>query len=605
VTSPQLETLDYLQSALAKNDTYAVVTQSTSGALTISAEVGPGISDVSIGPLVGPTGPAGESQFPLMLQPEVFGDPSQLPTDLTNTNADIGRYWLIDVTGPGGAVISSGAYIWFGTEFRVLPFGTQGPPGPYGVISPYVSLIGADETSQLVVTGEGTSASPYLATMELSVPPGPQGPCAPLASMADFDQSSPPTVGQFVTCTGEHVEYGGQSLPLWAPQNVGDIVPQCYTVPQSAFTAAFGITFASYVTIATFSVPPNAWNWKPIVFGQIQMFEAELSLNPLLIGVEVYLGSPNPSVGTLVARGFGNTPGGVVSIFPHTSSSSSPSTAMTPWNSVGLVEGGHGGAAGTLYVNLLNDGIAAIYDYNPQGAELFVMACPATSQAALDLTVYGSLGIKVTLSARLAVDVQAEFKGSGTLSVSGVEFSPVTQAFRSNGTYTYTPPSWWTNGTDYLDLIAVGPGGGGSTANDFDAGGPGAAGAWATTTIQSLSSGSLTVIISEGGAGSTTTAGGSSSTAVEIKDGTTAKLSAAAGAGGTYTGGGSYGGTGWYGPSPGNETFEGQTYYGGLQATSGGAAGGWPGGGGAGADQVFAAGGRGASGAAWIVARKA
>ena len=604
VTSPNVETLAFLQDALAKGDTLAVVSQDGQGNLTISAEIGPGSAFLGLTPLVGPEGAAGQSQFPLLLQEEVFDDPSDLPTDLTPTAADIGRYWIIDVQNQDtGAVTSTGAYIWFGSEFRFLPFGNQGPPGPYGVIAPFVTLLPPDNASQPVVTGSGVAGDPYLWTLELSVPEGPVGPCCPVAEMPDFQSVARPTVGQFITATGEHIEYGGHSLPLWAPANVGDIVPACYTVPQSAFTAAAGITFESTVTIATFSVPANAWPWKPIVFGQIQMYEAELSFNPLAIGIEVLLGSPNPEVGTLVARGYGNTPGGVVTIVPHTSSPSSPSTAMTPWNSVGLVAANHGGPAATLYVNLINDGIVAVWDYNPQGAEIFVMACPSTSQEELGLTIYGSLHPKVTLSGYTAVRAELEFTGTGVLTAEDIVFSPVSEEFVTSGTY--TPPSWWTSGTDFLDLIAVGAGGGGSTAGNNDAGGPGGAGSWNTTTIQTLSSGHLTVTVGGGGTSAASEANGTAGAATTIKDGGTTKLTAAGGSGGTYEGGGTISGTGWYGPSPGNETYESQTYYGGQQQTSSSGNGQWPGGGAAGADHIFVAGGHGASGAAWIVARKA
>jgi hypothetical protein len=402
VTNPTVETLSYLQAALSNHETYAVVTQGPSGTVTISAEIGPGPKNVTLAPLVGPEGDAGTAQFPLMLERDILDDPSLLPTDLTPTNADIGRYWLIDqVNGETGAVLSSAAYIWFGTEFRVLPFGTQGPPGPYGVISPYVSLIGANETSQIgEVTGTGTAAHPYLLTVELSVPEGPAGPSAPLASFPDVDESTRPLVGQFLTYSGSSITHGGSSLPLWTPTSTGDIIPQPYSVPQAAFTGRFGIEFgATPATIATFSVPPKPWPWKPIVFGQIKMFELELSLQPLLMGIEVLLGSPNPAVGTVVARGFGNVLSGVVTVVPHTSSPSSPTTAMNPWNTVGYVAANHGGTAGTLYVNVVNDGIIAIYDYNPSEAELFVMACPVTTQAQLGLQVYGSLSTKVQLTA--------------------------------------------------------------------------------------------------------------------------------------------------------------------------------------------------------------
>jgi hypothetical protein len=395
VTSP-VELLSYLQSALANQDTYAVVSQSASGYLSISAEIGPGPGDGSMAPLQGPTGDAGGAQFPLLLQLDVFPTPANLPTDLTNTNADIGKYWLIDQVD-GNAVISSAAYIWFGAEFRVLPFGTQGPPGMYGIVAPYVSLLGPDETSQqLDVTGSGTANDPYLLTLELSVPHGPFGPSATLASFPDVDEGVPPTVGQFLAFTGDFTE---DELAIWAPADVGDILPQPYIVPQAAFSSYAGIDFGSTVTIASFAVPPNPFPWKPLVWGQVEMFEVELSLSPLMIGVEVLLGDPN--TGTLVARGFGNSLGGVVTIIPHTSSPTSPTTAMTPSNGVGLVEANHGGPAGTLYVNLVNDGLAALFDFNATGAQLFVMACPATEPT--PTPIVGALSTKVSLSAGVRV----------------------------------------------------------------------------------------------------------------------------------------------------------------------------------------------------------
>jgi hypothetical protein len=394
-----VEALNYLQSALHSDQTYAVVTQNPDGTLSISVDIGPGSADLFIDPLEGPEGPAGTASFPLLPQTEIYTNTDvldELTAVLTNTAADIGKYWIIAQFN-GDACISSAAYIWYGTQFRQLPFGTQGPPGTYPVIKPYVELLEPDETSQINpdVPGAGTAADPYLMTTELSIPQGPAGRCAPLASMPDFAATTP-VIGDLITATGETISHGGHALPLWAPSNVDDPVVQCYTIPQAAFSSYVGIDFASTVTIASFTVPGNPWPWKPIVMGQIEMFEAELSLNPLQIGVEVLLG--DPETGTLVARGFGNSLGGVVTLMPHTSSPGSPETAMTPWNSVGLVDANVSGPAATLYVNLVNDGFAAIFDFNTNGAQLFVMACPATTEVQLGRQIYGSLTTKVTLS---------------------------------------------------------------------------------------------------------------------------------------------------------------------------------------------------------------
>lgn len=395
MTEPLL-TLPYLHSALKAGDVYAVVTQGASGHVTIAAEIGPGPGDAVITPLVGGEGAAGTQQFPLRLQLDVLDAPALLPTDLTKTNADIGKFWLIDQV-VDDVVISSAAYIWFGAEFRVLPFGTQGIEGPYGVLVPYTTLIGPDETSQINVpdTGVGTATNPYLMTFELSVPTGPSGPSAPLATFTDVGIAVPPTVGQFLGYNGETVD----SLPVWEPLSVGDIIPKPYVVPQSAFSSYANITFESTVTVATFAVPPNSFGWKPLVWGQIEMtLDWQFSLSPL-IGVEVMLGHPTAAGGgTLVARGFGNASDGVVTIMPHTSDPSHPTVAMTPSNSTGLVPPNHTGAQGTLYVNLVNDGLFAIFDFQPPAAQLFVLACPAI--ALTPTPVCGALTTKLRLSAK-------------------------------------------------------------------------------------------------------------------------------------------------------------------------------------------------------------
>lgn len=372
MTTPAIDALDYLRNALNSGQVSAFVTQNADGTLAASVDIGPGSDQLEVTPLLGPTGPAGPAQFPLIPQPDIYTDPSDLPAALTNTAADIGKFWIIVQTDGSGNTISVMAYIWYGKQYRKLPFGTQGPEGPYGIIKPFVTLLPPDETSTLVVSGAGTMVSPYSATLDLSIPAGPPGESQPLANFADINETVPPTVGQFLTATSTMV--GGHHV--WTPQNVGDVPLMPYSVPRSAFTAQFGINFGGApATIATFVMPAQAWSWKPIVFGQIRMFEVSLSLNPLQIGLEVRLGS---ATGTLVGRGFGNDLAGVVTIMPHCSSPGSPTTAMTPTNGTGLVAANTSGGPSTLFVNVLNDGILTVYDYNPSDAELFVLACPAT-----------------------------------------------------------------------------------------------------------------------------------------------------------------------------------------------------------------------------------
>jgi hypothetical protein len=69
--------------------------------------------------------------------------------------------------------------------------------------------------------------------------------------------------------------------------------------------------------------------------------------------------------------------------------------------------------------------------------------------------------------------------GVGTANIPAPLQAPVTVTHTVNGNYTDTAPSWWRPGVDYLDRIALGPGGGG----DSGYGGPGAAGNNTTITV--------------------------------------------------------------------------------------------------------------------------
>lgn len=163
---------------------------------------------------------------------------------------------------------------------------------------------------------------------------------------------------------------------IWGSQPQVNMVPRLYTIPQSAFTSMQGVG-GTKAPVATFAVPQQPWPWKPFVLGSMKILGSNVQFSPLLVGASVLLG--DPTGGTLVAGGQGNNLG-TVSIIPNTSSVSNSSQAMTPTNSVGLVQANHTGNVGTLYINLENQGMAGTFDYNSIGSNLAVLVLPVPSQ---------------------------------------------------------------------------------------------------------------------------------------------------------------------------------------------------------------------------------
>lgn len=395
MTAP-LGSIVYLQSVQANCHIYAVITDGTTPNLNrITMNINADEASVVVPGLVGPQGPAGAPQFVLTFQPDVFDNPSQLPTDLGED--DTGKYWLVEQEDDNGNIVSAAAYIWWGTAYRVLPFGTVGPVGPVPVVTPEVILIDPDMTSY--VENTGTIANPQW-TFYLAVPKGPPGPSATLAGCPDVDESTPPTVGQVLGFNGRYNE----GLPVFQPMTVGSMNPLPYTVPESSFQPYSGVA-ANKFTVCTFNVPANPWPWKPLVWGHINLaggWGVQYG-NDNLVGVEVRLG--DPTTGQLVAAGYGNALGAVITITPQTSSpatsqdTTGASTAMTPSNGIAMVPANHTGNTGTLYVNLTVDGMASTINFANNDNQLFVLACPVTTTGAISTAIFGPLSTTVSLKA--------------------------------------------------------------------------------------------------------------------------------------------------------------------------------------------------------------
>lgn len=167
--------------------------------------------------------------------------------------------------------------------------------------------------------------------------------------------------------------------------------------------------------------------------------------------------------------------------------------------------------------------------------------------------------------------------------------------YTASGAYTYTIPTW-CNKIDVL-VLGGGQGGGGGSAGN---GTGGQCGSWVVTTLQrgvgipwstTTITGTVGAGGTAGGAGGGT--GGTGGTSTATATGMTT-LSAVGGSGGT-------GATNVTGASPGNQTLDGITYYGGGTQGNLNNPGRAPGGGG-GAGGFASAGGVGAAGQVWFYA---
>ena len=361
----------FLEQYLINTRVYGVVTPAgTPPEFWATYEIQGDQGTLTMAAVLGPTGPAGVDAFAMHLQTDPYDSPDELPNTLTNTAADIGKYWAFDDLDASGNVIGSSLWVWYGTSYRRLMLGSPGPPGPVPIITPTVSLVPPGTASSITVGGPPLYPDWHLDLEEI---PGPTGPAAAMALCPDVDlHTTVPTPGDLLGYTGRTTTISGTSYPLWVPVSVSQLVPGPYSMPENAFTSFSGLS--QRAAIGSFAIPPQPFPWTPVVWGHIGAFGLELSANPLQIGCEVLLG--DPTSGQQVGRGFGNSLG-EVNIMPHYSTPTTPGGAITPTNGMAVVPANHSSPAqGTIYISLYNDGNIGVYQFSPTDAQVMVLVMP-------------------------------------------------------------------------------------------------------------------------------------------------------------------------------------------------------------------------------------
>jgi hypothetical protein len=100
---------------------------------------------LSLAALMGPQGPMGTSAPVGKLQFIVFDDEDDLPTNLTDDDVDVGKYWIVRKFDGDGNEIGSNWYIWYGDHYERFMMGTAGPVGPVPVVAFSVELLDPDD----------------------------------------------------------------------------------------------------------------------------------------------------------------------------------------------------------------------------------------------------------------------------------------------------------------------------------------------------------------------------------------------------------------------------------------------------------------------------
>lgn len=360
---PQLGDSVYLSTITANINIFGTISDlDTPDQVSATLELFGGNGVLNLRALMGKQGIPGNNAPLPKLMPSTIDNVDDLPENLTTSDVDAGKYWIIEDLDELGNVTGSKCYMWNRDHYQIFMMGSPGPAGPVPIVTPTVILLDPDDDeleSYITVTGDDFHPT---WTLYLKAPRGPMGPSTNITNASDYDDSVPPELGDALVWNGTK----------WAPLAQGTISPRFYTMPENAFVSASGLT--TKLPIGSFPLPPLDFPWVPYVHGKVKAIGVEFDKDPLTIGCEVRLG--HQVSGQTVARGFGNI-AQWANISPHVSIGSAISDAIAPGNGVGVVPANHTGNAGTLYINLFNDGVAGLYAYNRAGSQLSILAVPA------------------------------------------------------------------------------------------------------------------------------------------------------------------------------------------------------------------------------------
>jgi hypothetical protein len=263
-TPPSLGDIVYLASALIRVRVGALTTNyDTPNQYTAELKVMGDQGDMNLDAIRGATGPVGQQTFAFRRQDDAdVNSSADLPTNLTDSPEDIGKYWLID-TVDQGVVTKETAWTWYGTteKWRTFMMGTFGPPGPMPDIT--VGVQNIDPSADAYVDGGGSTVEPTW-ELYLPQPAGVPGRVSPMYLFPDVDESTAPSQYDLLAYSGKD---NSEGQPIWHPFSIQSLLPQPWSMPEGSFQAYSGVS--QRALIGSFAVPPQPFAWTPVVWGHL------------------------------------------------------------------------------------------------------------------------------------------------------------------------------------------------------------------------------------------------------------------------------------------------------------------------------------------------
>ncbi|AXH70423.1 minor tail protein [Gordonia phage Daredevil] len=257
-------------------------------------------------------------------------------------------------------------HYWDGTGWIVLTdaFGTDGPVGPAGSLSGVnIQMKAAGTEPEAYLTGPVGNQSLILMLPEKPGPKGDAGPAAAIASASDFDTTTSPAAGDFLTRL-PNGKWGPGSSPR----------TRYYSIPEGNFTDTGDLWSGQRATLVSLSLDQLTYSTFLEVTGHMRV---GTGIPASSISIEVRIG--DAATGELIARGYTSSRTGedVVAIHPHFSTNAQPSRNAAPGGTVGIVPASHTGTAGTLYVTAVRtSGLGSVRAFSDD-AQLLIKRLPA------------------------------------------------------------------------------------------------------------------------------------------------------------------------------------------------------------------------------------